>query len=414
MPPGCEPSIGWRLASPGLSGLERAKAAKLVGELASKVTLRSVAGNWFAEGWLDAKVGEIKVLLGHTGAVNSLAVYRSGHGVISGSSDQTVRIWDLTTGRQVRQFPAGGGRRVDRRSVVRRAGCDRRGEPHLDRDLEFRRPAASRDQDRLLRCGIWLCPRMVNVCSGPNQRRIRRTSCFPISPRACRSSKWNCPSTPNCLALSASGRLAAVANDRRVLVVSDFGRGTATLTGHRQPAVDVQFSPDERTVASCAADEIILWDLATGKERRRLLPISPCNCLDFSPDGSRLVSAGTSGELMVWEVRSGTLLETLRGSGGADGAILDVAVLPDAWEPCRGEPTGASACGACRTSAFHWALRRPSNAGRDNFPVCRFAPHPALSPYRARELFRGDATGGTGRETHPTQEIAGRSAGRLS
>ncbi len=38
----------------------------------------------------------VKCLEGHTGAVSSLAFARSGNLLVSGSRDETLRIWDLT------------------------------------------------------------------------------------------------------------------------------------------------------------------------------------------------------------------------------------------------------------------------------------------------------------------------------
>ncbi|MCS7161473.1 MAG: WD40 repeat domain-containing protein, partial [Gemmatales bacterium] len=41
---------------------------------------------------------------GHTGSVYSVAVTPDGKYVVSGSRDNTVRLWDLASGKEVRRF----------------------------------------------------------------------------------------------------------------------------------------------------------------------------------------------------------------------------------------------------------------------------------------------------------------------
>src|SRR6267378_3231213 len=49
--------------------------------------------------WTGAKV---KVLKGHTDSVNSVAFSSDGTQIVSGSSDQSVRVWDVSTRAEVK------------------------------------------------------------------------------------------------------------------------------------------------------------------------------------------------------------------------------------------------------------------------------------------------------------------------
>ncbi|KAG6834127.1 hypothetical protein H0H93_011673, partial [Arthromyces matolae] len=50
----------------------------------------------------DASTGkELKVLEGHTGWVNSVAFSSDGSRILSGSEDQSVRVWDATTSKKL-------------------------------------------------------------------------------------------------------------------------------------------------------------------------------------------------------------------------------------------------------------------------------------------------------------------------
>jgi WD40 repeat protein len=46
----------------------------------------------------------VRRFTGHSDYVNSVAVTPDGKYVVSGSGDNTVRLWDLATGKEVRRF----------------------------------------------------------------------------------------------------------------------------------------------------------------------------------------------------------------------------------------------------------------------------------------------------------------------
>src|SRR5262249_42897722 len=111
--------------------------------------------------------------------------------------------------------------------------------------------------------------------------------------------------------------------------------GTVRLR-HGYTVAGVAFSPDRKTLASAGQDNTIrLWDLATGKQVRRLVAITGLGAqhawvtsLAFSPDGKRILGGTSNGSthLILWETATGKELwrieEKQRGIGS-------VAFAPD-------------------------------------------------------------------------------------
>jgi WD40 repeat protein len=111
-----------------------------------------------------------------------------------------------------------------------------------------------------------------------------------------------------------------------VLVEVETGKELVRIPGS-SPLV---FSPDGRIVATLneKTQAICPWETATGKELRKLShPGGKCRPIGFSPDGKSLVGAG-AGEFRAWEVETGKQL--IRHSfGGHTSPVRCLAFSPD-------------------------------------------------------------------------------------
>ena len=134
------------------------------------------------------------------------------------------------------------------------------------------------------------------------------------------------------VALSADGSLAAwVDTEEKKTVVMDVTnkRKPVNIPGHHQSLL---FSPDNKTlVAAGQSGIVVFWDLATGKELRRLQgTIGRGRVLRFSADGKLLATASTdwTGQTLVrvWDASSGREIHPLPAH---DDHITCVAVSPD-------------------------------------------------------------------------------------
>ena len=154
----------------------------------------------------------------------------------------------------------------------------------------------------------------------------------------------------NHVAFSLGGDMMASGGGgvNRYLFVTDVPVGTerhSTYTGSY--ILDVAYSPDGRHVATAGSDnDIKLWDPATGALVRTLTGhTDDVNAIDFSPDGSFLVS-GAGGwddpgesSIRLWRVADGQLLDTLEGHGDW---VNTVVFAPDGHVVVSGGRSGTT------------------------------------------------------------------------
>lgn len=129
------------------------------------------------------------------------------------------------------------------------------------------------------------------------------------------------------------GTLAASSHLTPEILLWDLaaGRERARLRGHGSPVISLAFAPDGRSLASGSRGDgtIILWDLATGRPLRRLgVPPGPVIGLAYSPDGRWLGSIGSLDRpVRLWDLE-GRQGDRLIGSHSQ--ASESVALSPDA------------------------------------------------------------------------------------
>lgn len=144
----------------------------------------------------------------------------------------------------------------------------------------------------------------------------------------------------NGLAFSPDGKTLATASEDWSVKLWDVTTGKLKRRlKHGKPVRAVAFSPDGKMVASATGQEIAvkLWDAQTGALKQVLsarLAMANVECVTFSPDGETLASGGAGASLILWNADTGTqVIIPLTGYNGKVEeiaySVVSVAFSPD-------------------------------------------------------------------------------------
>jgi WD40 repeat protein len=297
----------------------------------------------------------VKRLQGHGSVVNCVAFSPDGRLAVSGSgmgsfrSDNTVRVWDLATGKELCRLEghtdrvlcvafSPDGTKVASGSADKSISVwdvaakkeVRRLDGHISAVLGV---AFSADGKRILSAG-GLCEmglhdatiRVWDVARGEELRKLY-----------CGEQKY----TPffSQIAFGPHDKLALVQPRGTDELSKSFwaynlenGKIAQTFRGHSDAIRCIGLSPDGRYAISSGYDlSIRFWDVNTGEQLKRFPgPREKVLCVAISPDNKRALSDYANGVVRLWDLETGQeLLSMHHGQNHYLDAIHNIAFSPD-------------------------------------------------------------------------------------
>ena len=345
-------------AGKGLIEGERTGAVNSVAATSEGAHVVTGSSDNTARVW-DAWTGaELLQLGGHTDAVNGVAVMPDGGRIVTGSSDKTVRLWDARTGAELLQADTNEACSKLIAFLFPTRGLHKEREARLAELLKSLDPVDAVPPVQIARLPQYADKRKQLLDAAIRTNLIAATGPEPQSNRA--SVKTYCGPSVNAVAVTPDGaRIVSGANDSTARVWdAKTGVELLQLKGHTGAVNSVAVTPDGARIVTGSSDNTArIGDAKTGAPLLQLKGHTrPVRRVAVTPDGSRVVTGSLDNTARVWD--AGTGAELLQLKGHIDG-VWGIAVTPDgfALSPARGTrplgcgtPTRGPSCSAKATS----------------------------------------------------------------
>jgi WD40 repeat protein len=241
----------------------------------------------------DVKSGaELRTFSGHINQVSSVAFSLDGRYVLTGSFDETAKLWDATSGAEVNCFPNG---------------------PHPPPHDHLVHSVALSPNGRYVLFGRSKAATLWDVRNGLEMRTFSGHS-----------------GQVDAVAFSPDGCYVLTGSRDKTAKLWDTLTGAElhTFSGHSERVQSVAFSADGRYILTASWDKKAkLWDTQSGAEVQTFSGHRDhLDSVAFSPDGRYVLTGSRDKTAKLWAASGGALVRTFSGH---DGAVTAVAFSPD-------------------------------------------------------------------------------------
>lgn len=234
----------------------------------------------------DLTTGQVIKTLSGNESEKTMVFSPDGKIIASGGYDKTIKLWDVTTGKVVKTLSS------QNNSIS---------ELIFSPDGKI---LASRSLDNIIQ--LW------DLTTGKVIKSLSEHT-----------------DLVNSIVFSPDGKILASGSSDDTIKLWDVTTGKAikTLAGHVDRVTSVAFSADGNMIASGSDDKTIkLWDVTTGKAKTFTGNSYSISSVAFSPDGNTIVSGSYDRTIKLWDVTTGKVTQTINGH---DSSVTKVAFSPD-------------------------------------------------------------------------------------
>ena len=254
----------------------------------NRLAVAGIIGIWLYDARLG-KVKELDLLTGHTDRVQFVSFSPDGNTIASASSDMTVRLWEVATGKHIATLEGHTG------------------------------PVLS----------IAFSPDGKTIATGSADNTVllwdTHTAKHTTTLKGHTGTIYN-------IAYSPDGNMIATTSKDKTVRLWDphTGKHKITLKEHTHIVTSLAYSPDGRTIATGSYDNTArLWDTQTAKHITTLNGhTDSIRTVVYSPDGKTIATGSSDKTARLWDAHTGKQKhKTILGDQKA--SVLSIAYSPD-------------------------------------------------------------------------------------
>jgi WD40 repeat protein len=230
---------------------------------------------------------ELRQLIGHTRYISSAVFSSDGKFVLTGSGDKTARTWDVVTGHEIKLIEG-------HNSSINSVAYSPKGDTILTGSGDMRSTAGL--SEKTVR--LWDATTGKEIMRFAGYTRLINTASF----------------SPNSKLIITGG-----ANRAALLWGGEKSGQIQKFEGHIASILSANFSPDGRYVVTGDWGGVArVWDIETGAELARFEGHSRVLFVAFTSDSSRILTRGLDGNAAgqstrLWDIKTGKEIERFEG-----------------------------------------------------------------------------------------------------
>ncbi|XP_057307080.1 anaphase-promoting complex subunit cdh1-like isoform X2 [Hydractinia symbiolongicarpus] len=301
-------------------------------------------------------------ILAHTDAIPVLIIDPTNRWFATGSSDKTVRMWDINNGRRKLVIKA-------HKQAVRAMTFGIAGHRHLytsadDRqlychDVEINRITNTFKGQAAVIYSMCMYPPSHLLITGGRDKLVKL---YDTRTTKCVKTLRGHQNTASCVVAAEQTRQIVSGSHDGTLRVWDIGEGRCikVLQGHNKSVRALAQHPEGATVLSASSERIIAWELPTGDMIQEIQAEDiAINSVTINHHGVT-VAGGSNGVIHMWDFNSGHRFQKINRSKVYDSQEVPICVFATKFDHTGTKLICSDACNVVKVYREAYTRVRPN------------------------------------------------------